>query len=184
MKLVDMEKLETAIIYMQRISDGKNPINNMPVDDVVLNNPNVTRCMEFVKEILEEVKYNDGYIGRKPRKNKKKEFPIEILDKFEYKEDKAISKFVAQINEMLDKDVYKKADYRQIGNWLKTNGLLIEEYNSELNKKITLPTKKGMAYGIRAEKRKSVRGIEYMLVIYNKQAQEYIVKNFKNILLN
>ena len=63
MESVDMKKLETAIIYLQRISDGNNPINNLPADeDSVLNNPNVIRCMFFVKEILEEVKRKSKFI--------------------------------------------------------------------------------------------------------------------------
>ena len=56
MESVDMKKLETAIVYLQRIADGNNPINNLPAEeDSVLNNPNVIRCMFFVKEVLEEV---------------------------------------------------------------------------------------------------------------------------------
>lgn len=44
MKWLDMNKLETAIIYLQRIADGNNPVNNMPVKtDSILNNPNVIR---------------------------------------------------------------------------------------------------------------------------------------------
>ena len=70
MDIVDIEKLETAIIYMQRITEGRNPVNNMPEDeDSVINNPNVVRCMFFVKEILEEIKRNDGYIRTKPNTN-------------------------------------------------------------------------------------------------------------------
>lgn len=66
--MVDIKKLETAILYIQRIVNGNNPVNNMPLeDDAVLNNQNVTRCMSFVKDVLEEIKKNDGYIGRKPR---------------------------------------------------------------------------------------------------------------------
>ncbi len=33
----------------------------------VINNPNVVRCMFFVKDVLEKIKRNDGYIGRIPR---------------------------------------------------------------------------------------------------------------------
>lgn len=67
MDVVDTKKLETAILYLQRITEGRNPVNNMPADeDSVIHNPNVVRCMLFMKEILEEVKRNDGYIGRKP----------------------------------------------------------------------------------------------------------------------
>lgn len=88
MESVDMKKLETAIVYLQRISDGNNPINNLPADeDSVLNNPNVIRCMFFVKEILEEVKRNNGYIGKKAKKSDRMDFPIEVLRSFIYRED-------------------------------------------------------------------------------------------------
>ena len=67
---IDIKKLDTAILYLQRIAEGNNPVNNMPAEeDSVLNNPNVIRCMYFVKEVLEEVKRNDGFIGKKPKKS-------------------------------------------------------------------------------------------------------------------
>ena len=63
MGTIDMKKLDIAIVYLQRITDGKNPVNNLPADEEdVLNDPNVIRCMYFVKEVLEEVKRNDGSI--------------------------------------------------------------------------------------------------------------------------
>ena len=183
MESVDMKKLETAIIYLQRISDGNNPINNMPADeDSVLNNPNVIRCMFFVKEVLEEVRRNGGYIGKKVRKSDMFEFPVKVLDEFSYKEDKAITKFVGQINELVDENVYKKLNYKVITQWLKLNGFLQEEYSQEINKTITMPTEKGIQIGIRAEKRNSSRGVEYMLVLYDRQAHEYIVQNMEKIL--
>lgn len=183
MDSVDMKKLETSIVYLQRIAEGNNPINNLPADeDSVLNNPNVIRCMFFVKEVLEEVKRNNGYIGRKPKKSDKIDFPVEVLASFSYKEDKAISKFVEQINEAVDENVYKKVNYKSITQWLKLNEFLQEEYSREFNKTITLPTEKGSQIGIRAERGNSSRGVEYMLVIYGKQAQEYIVKNMEKII--
>ena len=43
MESIDMKKLETAIVYLQRIADGNNPINNLPAaEDSVLNKPNAT----------------------------------------------------------------------------------------------------------------------------------------------
>ena len=37
-----MQKLEVAMKYIERIADGKNPVNNKPTEeDSVLNNPNV-----------------------------------------------------------------------------------------------------------------------------------------------
>lgn len=183
MESVDMKKLETAIVYLQRIAEGNNPINNTPADeDSVLNNPNVIRCMFFVKEVLEEVKRNNGYIGKKSKKSEKLDFPMEVLASFSYKEDKAISKFVEQINESVDESVYKKVNYKSITQWLKFNGFLQEEYSQEFCKNITVPTEKGSQIGIQSERRNSGKGAEYMLVIYGKQAQEYLVKNMEKIL--
>lgn len=185
MESVDMKKLETAIIYLQRIADGNNPINNLPAEeDSVLNNPNVIRCMFFVKEVLEEVKRNNGYIGKKAKKGAKLEFPTSTLDSFVYKEDKAITRFVEQLNESVNADIYQKVKYRSILQWLKLNGFLKEEYSQEFNKTITLPTDFGLKIGIRVERKTSSSGNEYLTVIYGKPAQEYIVKNLKEILHN
>ena len=81
MGAVDTNKLETAILYLQRITEGKNPVNNMPAeDDSVINNPNVIRCMYFIKDVLEELKSNYGYIGRRPYTNRdtnKSDYPLD-----------------------------------------------------------------------------------------------------------
>ncbi len=183
MESIDMKKLETAIVYLQRIADGNNPINNLPADeDSVLNNPNVIRCMFFVKDILEEVKRNGGYIRKKAKRSDKLELPIETLKSFTYKEDKAISRFVDQLNEGVDDNIYKKLSYKPITQWLKLNGFLQEENNQEFKKTITMPTQKGIQLGIRAERRNNSRGMEYILLIYGKQAQEYIFQNLERIL--
>lgn len=183
MEAIDSKKLDTAITYVQRIAEGNNPVNNMPAEnDAVLKNPNVIRCMFFVKEVLEEVKRNNGFVGRRIRKNDRQEFPTEILDSFSYREDVAISKFVGQINELIDENIYQKLCYKQILKWLKLHGFLTEELSRDSNKKITLPTEKGVQLGIRAEERSSARDGDYKLLIYGKQAQEYIVRNMEAIL--
>lgn len=183
MERVDMKKLETAIVYLQRLADGKNPVNNVVVDeDSVINNPNVIRCMFFVKEILEEVKKQQGYVGKRAKKNEKLDFPIDVLALFNYEEDKSISKLVAQLNDLIDVEVYKKLSYKMIIQWLKENGFLQEIFSQEMNKTITMPTEIGINIGIRTENRTSMRGGEYILIIYDKKAQEYIVHNMEKIL--
>lgn len=110
------------------------------------------------------------------------ELPIETLKSFTYKEDKAISRFVDQLNEGVDDNIYKKLSYKPITQWLKLNGFLQEENNLEFKKTITMPTQKGIQLGIRAERRNNSRGMEYILLIYGKQAQEYIFQNLERIL--
>ena len=187
MEQIDLEKLDVAITYMQRIADGKNPVNNMPAeDDDVLNNPNVIRCMFFVKEILEEVKSNGGCIGKKTSKKQretvKEEFPFEVLSKFEFREDLPISRLVEQINGMVDTNLYKKVPYKPIMMWLRANGFVMDEYNNENKKVRTNPTEKGEKLGLYTVNKIGISGRPYVYILYNQNAQEYIVKNLESIL--
>ncbi len=59
---------------------------------------------------------------------------------------------------------------------------LQEEYSQEFMKTITKPTEKGMRIGIRTERRSSSRGVDYLLIIYGKQAQEYIIQNIEKMM--
>ena len=65
MERFDLEKLESAITYVERIADGKNPVNNTIADsDDVMNDPIIIRSMFFIKDVLIELKNNDGIIGK------------------------------------------------------------------------------------------------------------------------
>lgn len=183
MEPIDVKKLETAIVYLQRIADGNNPVNNMPAEeDAVLNNPNVIRCMFFVKEVMEEVRRNGGYIGKKQGKNGKLDFPVDVLKSFVYKEVQPITKFVNQINELIDANIYKKLSYKTITSWLKANGFLVEEYIEEIKDETTIPTDKGLKMGISSEKRIGTYGKNYIVVLYGEKAQEYIINNMEVII--
>ena len=186
MELVDTKKLEIAIQYLQRITEGHNPVNNIPVDDdSVIKNPNVVRCMLFIKEILEELKRNDGYIGRRPRTNRdssKQEYPLEALKEFRYSGDKSITRLVDQINNLADMTVYQRITYIPITAWLKQNGYLGEEQTEENGKKRTVVTDKGRETGIKSELRRNAKDQEYVYITYGRTAQEFIVSNMDKIL--
>ena len=181
MDVVDTKKLETAILYLQRIAEGRNPVNNMPVDeDSVINNPNVVRCMFFIKDVLEELKKNDGYIGKRPKNNKDKakmDLPLENLASFEYTGVKSITKLIDQICELYDTTKYKKLTYEPITKWLKQNGYLFEMFDNEFNKKVTMPTDKGNELGIKSERRTDSKGSGFIYITYEQKAQEFIIQN-------
>ncbi len=185
MEIVDTEKLETAIIYLQRITEGHNPVNDMPIeDDSVINNPNVVGCMLFVKEVLEELKRNNGFIGRRPRLKKDKskpDYPLDVLKKYRYERDKTISKLVDQLNDLADTTVYNKITFTPISAWLKQNGYLADEVDDDGNKH-TIVTDKGAGIGIKSELRQSAKGVEYLLIKYGQTAQEFIVSNMDKIM--
>ena len=186
MEVVDTKKLEIAIQYLHRITEGRNPVNNIPADDdSVIKNPNVVRCMLFIKEVLEAVKRNDGYIGRRPRTNRdssKQEYPLEALKEFRYSEDKSVTRLVDQINNLVDMTVYQRITYIPITAWLKQNGYLGEEQTEENGKKRTVVTDKGREAGIKSELRRNAKDQEYVYITYGRTAQEFIVSNMDKIL--
>ena len=186
MEVVDTKKLEIAIQYLHRITEGRNPVNNIPADDdSVIKNPNVVRCMLFIKEVLEEVKRNDGYIGRRPRTNRdssKQEYPLDALKEFRYSEDKSVSRLVDQFNGLTDLTVFQKLTYKPIIAWLKQNGYLRDEQDEGTNKKHTLVTEKGSEVGIKSELRKDSKGQEFIYITYSRTAQEFIVSNMDKML--
>lgn len=182
MEQLDLGKLEKALIYVNRIADGKNPVNNMPADDdAVLNDPNVIRCMFFVKEALTAIKNNGGVIGR-PVKIKKKDFPLETLSEFHFEEKKTITKFVEQLNDKINQDEYEKLSYKTITDWLKKNDYLQEVDDEKLGKKVTLTTEKGRSVEITHALQTNLNGSSYYRVEYDKTAQEFIVGKLPAIL--
>jgi hypothetical protein len=185
MERFDLEKLDTAIIYVDRIANGKNPINNLSVDeDYVLNDPNVIRCMFFIKEILSAVKNNGGVVPDRVFKRKvpKNPFPVERLKDFKAREQMTITPFVNCLNEGLDKETVELIKVRTVTDWLKANGYLVKEYNQKLGKEITISTEKGNEVGIVSEFQVSPQGTEYCRVEYSPKAQEMIVNNIENII--
>ena len=188
MEVVDVKKLETAVLYLQRITEGRNPVNNMPAEeDAIINNPNVLRCMYFVKEIMEEVLRNDGYIGRKPKAKKEKEadkldFPVDCLAKFEYADYKSISRLTDQLNSYIDASKYKKISFRPIRQWLIDNGYLEEVPNEATGRRDVIATPKGLAMEIRNEESADTNGNKSRYAKYGKKAQEFIVANMDKIL--
>ena len=137
---IDMQKLEVAMKYIERIADGKNPVNNKPTEeDSVLNNPNVIRCMYFVKEVLAAVKENNGMIGGRASKPSKSPFPFECLSGFEYVDDTSIAHFMNRLKGLaLDPNV-RGIGTKPVTDWLKRKGYLIDVQDKYTGRLALLP---------------------------------------------
>ena len=181
MKQFDQVNLDVAFNYVERIADGCNPVNNVPLEnDDILNNPNIIRCMYFIKDVLEEVRRNGGMIGGKVGKEPALPFPMEILDRFTYLEDKSITHVLNQIYEPIADMNVKKISVTKVTAALKEEGYLLDELNSETGKTRKVPSAKGRELGIYLVERE-YNGRIYESVTYNQQAQEYVVEVIRKL---
>lgn len=176
----DPAKLDVAITYMDRIADGKNPVTNKPAPEQdVLNNPNVIRCMFFIRDVLRSVRDNGGTIGNR-KSSAKSEFPLKNLEQFQYRGDTTISRIVQQMNQGIDKQLYKTFTVQMVIKWLESQGL-VDTHPNGSERQHTLPTDQGRIIGIQTEQRE-YNGKTYEAVVYNEEAQKLIVSHAEEIL--
>lgn len=180
MEKVDMTKLDIAIKYSERMAEGRNPVTNVPIEDDILDNPNIVRCMYFIKEVLEKVRENGGIIGGKREKQPALPFPTEVLDQFQYRQDQSITHVLKQIYEPVADQNVRKISVMKITAALKEEGYLLEEQNPATGKTRKVPGEKGKELGIYLTERE-YDGKVYESVTYNQTAQEYIVRLFGKI---
>ena len=181
MRQFDQTKLDVAIKYVERIADGCNPVNNIPLEnDDILNNPNIIRCMYFIKDVLKEVRNNGCIIGGKSGKELTLPFPIEILDRFSYVEDKSITHVLNQIYEPIADMNVKKVSVTKVTSALKEEGYLSDEPNPETGKTRKVPSVKGKELGIYMVERE-YNGRMYESVTYNQNAQKYVVELIRKL---
>ncbi len=118
--------------------------------------------------------------GSRRMKPRKEPFPYKILKHFQYQEDKTISHLLDQIHAPAEGLDIKKISPQTITGWLKSAGYLTVEYCAEVRKESTLPTERGRILGIYTEVR-TYGANSYVTVIYNRQAQEFLVEHFEAI---
>lgn len=71
--MTELEKIERAKVYMDKLANGVNPVDDSVVpDEDVVNNVRLSRCFFFVADVLEQVIENGGIqpaeTGKRPRR--------------------------------------------------------------------------------------------------------------------
>ncbi|MBQ4268850.1 MAG: hypothetical protein IJB97_04275 [Clostridia bacterium] len=177
----ELEVLQKAKTYMDKLANGVNPLNDQPVsEEDIVNNVRLSRCFFYVSDVLRRVIENGG-VEQKP-KRRKSVFNIseEALSNFEYSDTPIpITVFVGRINNLINQREMKKLSYRAVSKWLKEAGLL-EDANGRYAAAKTCPSELGKQIGILIEKRINSRG-EYFVTYYNRNAQEFIINHLQQI---
>ena len=68
--MTELEKIERARMYMDKLANGINPIDDTMVpDEDIINNVRLSRCFFYVSDILRQVIENGGISStEKPKK--------------------------------------------------------------------------------------------------------------------
>lgn len=180
--MTELEKMQRAKMYLDKLANGIDPISNreMP-DDTVLNQVRLSRCLFYVSDILRQVIENGGQIGRSVRAHKQP-FAVteEMRQNMYYSElPVAISQLMSVVNNLIDVQMTRKLAATTVTGWLVGQGLLRMEVTSD-GRTHKLPTEQGMQLGMTTEHRSGQYG-EYDIVLYNEQAQRFIVDNLEAI---
>lgn len=181
--MTEMEKIERAKIYMEKLANGINPLDDTAApDEDIINQVRLSRCFFFVSDVLRQVLENGGIspapASPKPTKPRKRPFalPIDKRNRFAYSEEPiSISEIGKRINALVDTEDMQKCSYSDILAWLITLGMM-EWIALPDGKRTRCPTEAGRNMGISVVERVSDRG-PYQAVVYDASAQRFIVEN-------
>lgn len=175
--MIDIEKLNSAKMWIEKLANGINPLNDELVkDDDLINNVHISRCLFYVSELLGEIK-----IGTKVERRGKKAFFLSTTDavNIPVSAPNGIANFTRLVNTYIPSDM-RPLTAVQVIKWLRNDGYMQEVMKDDTHK-TNLPTEKGNSIGITTEVQRNPKGIEYQRVVYNVDAQRFILNNIESI---
>lgn len=180
--MTELETLERAKMYMEKLANGINPIDgSMIPDEDVVNNVRLSRCFFYVANVLRQVIDNGGVTPQKKQKKEPFALPVEKRSAFQFSDAPIpISEVANRINALIDEETMKKLSYSAIRDWLISLNMLEDALNGE-GKMVKTPTERGKHIGITREARTGRSG-PYFVVVYNRMAQDFILDNLDAII--
>ena len=179
----EVEKIAYAKSYIEKLANGINPVTNQAIPDAdVINNVKISRCLFYVSDLLRQVVENGGIAQPKGKIAKQPlHLDYEARRQFRYSESPiSISELTKRINALIPVEEMQKLNYKHIRDWLVEADFLAEV--TQVSGKITrTPTRVGAALGITMVRRDGQRGA-YSVIVYNLEAQKFILDNLDGIL--
>ena len=174
--MIDNKKLNIARVWIEKLANGVNPLTDEMVNEGdVLNNVHISRCLFYVSELLEKMEHLHAQSPKKKAfwlsANEAKGITIEQSD--------GINNFVKKVNECIPKDM-KTLTSIQVIRWLRCEGYM-QEVEREVGHRTNLPTTKGNNIGISTITQQNSEGTMYTRVVYNVEAQQFILNNIEAI---
>lgn len=175
--MIDTKKLATAKVWIEKLANGINPLNDELVkEDDIINNVHISRCLFYITELLDELKAETA-VDRKGRKA----FSLSAKDvaNIHISTPNGIANFVKLVNEYISSDK-KPLSAAQVIKWLIKEGIL-QEVSKGDGHKTNIPTEKGNSLGINIESQRNPDGLDYQRVVYSVNAQRFLLNNIESI---
>ena len=180
--MTELETMQRAKMYLDKLAQGIDPITNQEVpEDSVLNNVRLARCFFYVSDVLSKVIENGGVIGGKPKLQAFTISPDQLARVRISQEPVRVTQLVDMIGAAVDNPQMKKLSTMTITNWLLEKGFLEKQIGPD-GKSRRVPTQNGLMLGLSTETRQGQYG-EYQAVFYNAAAQQFVLDNLPDILV-
>ena len=180
--MTELEMINRAKTYIDKLANGVNPLTDEPVsENDIVNNVRISRCFFYISDLLR--RFAEGGFPEAAKKGKKQPFIIteEQRKRFEFSETPiSVSEIARRFNAAVNTEGAVQMRYSGITFWLIESGLLSGDRRED-GREVKLPTAAGMELGISQEVRSGANG-SYTVVVYNENAQRYIVDNIDAIL--
>lgn len=180
--MTEIEKLQYAKTYIQKLAEGVNPLTGEVItEDTLLNNVRISRCFYYVSGVLDDV-INTG-ISNTSRKVKKLDFQLTDEQRLGIGislEPIYISHFVEEINGLINQDIMKKLPATRVTKWLVVQGYLMEQ-EKQSGGKMKVPTEEGKLLGIAQTEKRRFNGEFYTINVYDEHAQKFIIDSLDDI---
>ena len=178
--MTELETMQRAKIYLDKLARGVDPISNQEVpEDTVLNNVRISRCLHYVSGVLEQVIANGGVVG------KREESPF-VVDRSRMggirltEQPVSLTEFTGNIVAGMGDPNMKRPSPKAITGWLIDRGLMELTTDPE-GKQRRLPTEAGLRAGLSTARRTGQNG-EYLAVYYDANIQRLILDHLEEIL--
>ena len=175
--MTELETLQRAKMYMEKLANGINPIDDSAIpDEDVVNNVRLSRCFFYVADVLGQVIDNGGTAPQKKIKKEPFSLPVEKRKEFAFSDVPiTISEFVKRINDLTTSENMTKLTTTVVMDWLVSIEVLrVEPTATGYSAK--RPTAHGTTLGIGVDNRVGMNG-PYSVVVYDRAAQQFLLDN-------
>ena len=180
--MTELETMQRAKMYMDKLAQGIDPITNQEVpEDSVLNNVRLARCFFYVSDVLGKVIANGGAVGQISETLDFAITPEQLASVQVSDYPIRVTEFTEALYQAVNNPTMKKLNTTKITEWLILKGLMMKETGTD-GKIHRVPTDRGLQMGMSTRLRQSRDG-EYQAVYYNRNMQQFLLDNLSAILM-